>query len=105
MKDSDDSDEDTRSSDVSSRASGDEACGSSTTSKSDSDSESSGIHDAGCQTVSDNEYGGGQTTSDEDRGGQTPADQLVKKQQRAVNETDGGKATSSGCFSRHGMSI
>ena len=105
MKDSDDSDEDAHSSDVSSRVSGDEARGSPTTSKSDLDSESSGIHGAGGHTVADNEYGGGQTTSDEDPGGQTPADQLVKKQQRAVNETDGGKAPSSGCFSRHGMSI
>ena len=90
------------SSDVPSRASGDESCGSSTSSKSDDDSESSGTHEAGCQTVSDNEYGGGQTMSDEDPGGQTPADQLVKKQER---ETDEGKAPSSGRFSRHGMSI
>ncbi len=47
------------SSDVPPRASGDESCGSSTLSKSDDDSESSGTHEAGGQTVSHNEYGGG----------------------------------------------
>ena len=77
MKTSDDFDEDTHSSDASSRASGDEARGWSTLSKYDVDSESSGIHNAGGQAVSDTEYGRGQATSDEDPGGQTPADQLV----------------------------
>ena len=105
MKDRDDSDEDTHSSDASSRASGDEARGRSTSPTSDVDSESSGIHNAGGRAVSDTEYGGGQATSDEDPGGQTPADQLVWKQERAVSETDGGKAPSPGRFSRHWMSI
>ena len=76
MEDSDDSDEDAGSSDVSPRVSCDESVGWST-SKSDVEPESIGIHDAGGQAVSDNEHGGGQATSDEDPGGQTPADQLV----------------------------
>ena len=105
MKDSCDSDEDTHSFDASSRASRGEARGWSARSTSDVDSESSGIHDAGCPAVSGNAYDGGQAASDEDPGGQTPADQLVKKQRRAVNETDGGKAPSSGRVSRHDMSI
>ena len=77
MTGSDGSDEGTRSSDVSPRASGDESRGWSTTSKPDVDSESSGIHDAGGQAVSAIEYGRGKATSDEDPGGQTPADELV----------------------------
>ena len=97
---SDGSDEDTCSSDVSSRASGDDSRGSSTTLTSEIDSESGGTHDA-----SDNEYGGGQAMSDENPGGQAPAYQLVEKQECVVNETDGGKAPSPGRFSRHGMSI
>ena len=92
MDDSDDSGEDAGSFDVSSGASWGESCGWST-SKSGVESESTGVHDAGGQAVSDNEHGGGQATSDEDPGGQTPADQLVKKQER--NETDGVKAPSS----------
>ena len=93
MGDSDGSDEDTCSSDVSSRASGDDSRGSSTHLTSEIDSESGGTHDA-----SDNEYGGGQAMSDEDPGGQAPAYQLVKKQECVVNETDGGKAPSPGQF-------
>ena len=77
MKTSDDFDEDSHSSDASSRASGDEARGWFTISTYDVDSESSGIHNAGGRAVSDTEYGGGQATSDEDPGGQAPADQLV----------------------------
>ena len=55
MKDSDDSNEGTRSSDVSSRVSGDEARGLPTTSTSDVHSDSSGVHDAGGRPVSDND--------------------------------------------------
>ena len=61
MGDSDGSDEDTCSFDVSSRASGADSRGSSTTLTSEVDSESGGTQDA-----SDNEYGGGQAMSDED---------------------------------------
>ena len=100
MGDSDGSDEATRAFDVAPRASGDESRGSSTTLTSGVDSESGGTHGA-----SDNGYGGGQAMSDEDPGGQAPADQLVKKQGRAVNETDGGKDPSPGHVSRHGMGI
>ena len=52
MEDVDDSGDE--SSDVPSRASGDESCGSSTLSKSDDDAESSGTDFAGGQTVPDN---------------------------------------------------